>query len=231
MNTWYAILSMLVIYIGVAECNNNTIQVSSERAASYCYFCGANCPRPFYPSSPYVSQVRSTTGWCVSMTTATTSYPYTLGVAVPNLCTSNGCSWKIYSGVNTWVCCCNNNLCNVGFQPATTPRPSVNTCYFCSTCPRPFDRYSSLVTEVSSSNGWCAKMSLASSRDAVATRGPAATGVCTSRGCSWKLYNGVNTYICCCNGFRCNTGVSATKSTIGLLSAALMMIVMARKNF
>ncbi|CAF0842532.1 unnamed protein product [Adineta steineri] len=232
MNTWYAILSVLVIYMGVAECNNNTMQVSNERAASSCYFCGTNCPRPFYSSSPYVSQVRSTTGWCASMSTSSAyNYPYTLGTAQPNLCTYNGCSWRMISGVNTWVCCCNSNLCNVGTQPATTPRPSGNTCYLCSTCPVPFNRYDTRVTETYSSNGWCAKMSLSSSPDIVASRGPAAPGVCSYRGCSWQMYGGVNTYICCCNGYRCNTGVSATKSTIGLLSAALMMIVMARKNF
>ncbi|CAF0842511.1 unnamed protein product [Adineta steineri] len=213
--------------IGVAECNNNTMQVSNERAASSCYFCGANCPRPFYSSNPNVRQASSNTRWCVSMSTSSLyNAPYTLGVAQPNLCTYNGCSWKIISGLRTWVCCCNNNLCNVGTQPETG-----NTCYFCSNCPVPFYLPDPRVTEVYSSNGWCAKMSTSSSGDAVATRGTPATGLCSSRGCSWRLFNEVRTYTCCCTGFRCNTGVSTTKSTIGLLSAALMMIVMARKNF
>ncbi len=38
----------------------------------------------------------------------------TRGVAQPGLCSSNGCSWRVVSGVSTWVCCCNQDLCNGG---------------------------------------------------------------------------------------------------------------------
>jgi hypothetical protein len=88
---------------------------------------------------------------------STTSSPgglYTRGAAQPGLCNSNGCSWKIVNGVNTWVCCCNQYLCNTGV-PTTTPRPVGNTCYFCSNCPRPFNRYSTSVIDVYSTTGWC----------------------------------------------------------------------------
>jgi hypothetical protein len=80
---------------------------------------------------------------------------YTRGVAQPGVCSSNGCSWKLMNGVTTWVCCCNQNLCNTG-TPTTTMRPVGNTCYLCSNCPRPFNPYSITVTDTYSSTGWCA---------------------------------------------------------------------------
>ena len=79
----------------------------------------------------------------------------TRGSAVAGLCTYNGCSWKIYAGVNTYVCCCNQNLCNGASIAPTTPRPVSNTCYYCSTCPLPFTKNSALVTYATSANGWC----------------------------------------------------------------------------
>lgn len=71
---------------------------------------------------------------------------YTRGAAEPNLCFSNGCSWKTVRGIRTWVCCCNQNLCN----------SYVPYCYYCSSCPRPFTPSSSAVTKVSTNTGWCA---------------------------------------------------------------------------
>jgi len=229
MNILCVFLSVLVIYIGATECNFTT-PISAERASGYCYYC-SNCPRPFYPSSPYVSQVYSSTGWCAMM--SSTSSPdgiYTRAVAQTGLCYFNGCSWKLVSGVSTWVCCCNQNLCNAGV-PTTTPKPTDLTCYYCSNCPRPFNPYSMDVSEVISGTGWCAKMSSMNSSDAIYTRGPAAPGLCYSNGCSWKMVNGVNTWVCCCNQYRCNTGVSTSKSTMVVFGAALMMIIMARMKF
>ncbi len=74
-------------------------------------------------------------------------------------------------------------------------------------------------------------MSTSDSPYAVATRGNAQPGLCNFNGCSTRFINGVSTWVCCCNRDKCNTGVYTSKSTIGMLSAALLMIVMARKNF
>lgn len=81
---------------------------------------------------------------------------YTRGTAQPGLCTYNGCSWQIVAGVSTWVCCCNQDLCNAAVPIPTTPRPYSTTCYYCSNCPRPFRSSSPYVSRVTSSTGWCA---------------------------------------------------------------------------
>ncbi|UJR20115.1 hypothetical protein I4U23_023248 [Adineta vaga] len=155
MNISYVVLSILIISIGISECSNETSIVPSERVASNCYFC-SNCPRPFNPYASTVSQVYSSTGWCTMMSRdSSPDGVYTRGVAVPGLCTYNGCAWRMYNGVNTWICCCNQNLCNGASIATTTYRPAGNTCHFCSTCPLPFNRYSSLVRDTYSPNGWC----------------------------------------------------------------------------
>ncbi|CAF3166038.1 unnamed protein product [Rotaria socialis] len=194
MNTVFIILSVITTYIGFSECNIAT-PISAERVSRYCYYC-SNCPRPFTSASPWVTQVPSNTGWCAMM--STTSSPdgiYTRGVAQPGLCTSNGCSWKNVGGVTTWVCCCDQDLCNA-YVPLT--------CYYCSTCPRPFTSASPYVTQVVSNTGWCAKMSATSSPDGIYTRGVAQPGLCSFNSCSWMTVSGVTTWVCCCNQGLCN---------------------------
>ncbi len=78
---------------------------------------------------------------------STSDSPYavaTRGAAQPGLCYSNGCSWQFINGVRTWVCCCNQNLCNTGVS-----------CYYCSNCPQPFNPYNAFVTSVYSPTAWC----------------------------------------------------------------------------
>ncbi|CAF2259818.1 unnamed protein product [Rotaria magnacalcarata] len=184
MNIVFIILSFITTYIGVVVCNNVT-EISAERVSNYCYYC-SSCPRPFNLPSPYVTTVPSNTGWCAMM--SATSSPdgvYTRGVAQPGLCFSNGCSWKTVAGRRTWVCCCNQDLCN-SYVPLT--------CYYCSTCPRPFRSSSTYVTRVSSNTGWCAKMSSSSLPDGISTRGIAQPGLCFSNGCSWRTVAGRSTW-------------------------------------
>ncbi|CAF3524340.1 unnamed protein product [Rotaria socialis] len=152
----------ITTYIGAAVCSNAT-EISAERVSNYCYYC-SNCPRPFNPASPYVTTAPSNTGWCAMMSaTSSPDGAYTRGVAQPGLCFSSGCSWKTVAGRRTWVCCCNNqDLCNA-YVPLT--------CYHCLTCPRPFRSSSMYVTRVSSTTGWCAKMSSSSLPDEISTRG------------------------------------------------------------
>ncbi|CAF1305574.1 unnamed protein product [Adineta ricciae] len=230
MKISYAILAVLII--GIVECSNETAIAPSGRIASRCYYC-ANCPQPFYPNGPGVTQVSTPSGWCTMMSStgppSSVAVYTTRGSAVSGLCTYTGCSWKIYAGVNTYVCCCNQNLCNAASITPTTPRPTSNTCYFCSTCPLPFTKNSALVTYTTSPNGWCTKMSSSASPNSIATRG-ADPGVCSYSGCYWTTYQGRSTYICCCRGYLCNTGVSTKKSTVALLGAALVMMFAARKN-
>jgi hypothetical protein len=112
--------------------------------------------------------------------------PSTRGPAQPGLCTFNGCQWRIVYEINTYVCCCNSNLCNgdssitttvrpystitttvrpystitTTVRPystiTTTVRPYSTTCFYCLTCPRPFDRYNTAVSQTYSPTGWCA---------------------------------------------------------------------------
>ncbi len=82
--------------------------------------------------------------------------PSSRGPAQPGLCTFNGCQWIIVSGINTYVCCCNSNLCNGDSSITTTVRPYSTTCFYCLTCPRPFDRYNTAVSQTYSPTGWCA---------------------------------------------------------------------------
>ncbi|CAF4037100.1 unnamed protein product, partial [Rotaria sordida] len=93
---------------------------------------------------------------------------YTRGVAQPGLCSSPGCLWKMVGRVNTWVCCCNQDLCNAYLPKA---------CYYGSNCPRPFSPYSSSVRTVDSTTGGCAKMSTTSSPDGIYTRNDAPPNV------------------------------------------------------
>ncbi|CAM2721860.1 unnamed protein product, partial [Rotaria socialis] len=185
MNIVFIILSLITTYIGAAVCSNAT-EISAERVSNYCYYC-SNCPRPFNPASPYVTTAPSNTGWCAMMSaTSSPDGAYTRGVAQPGLCFSSGCSWKTVAGRRTWVCCCNNqDLCNA-YVPLT--------CYYCSTCPRPFRSSSMYVTRVSSTTGWCAKMSSSSLPDEISTRGIALPGLCFSNGCSWKNVAGRSTW-------------------------------------
>ncbi|CAF3995817.1 unnamed protein product [Rotaria magnacalcarata] len=220
MNIVFIILSFITTYIGVVVCNNVT-EISAERVSNYCYYC-SSCPRPFNLPSPYVTTVPSNTGWCAMM--SATNSPdgvYTRGVAQPGLCFSNGCSWKTVAGRRTWVCCCNQDLCN-SYVPLT--------CYYCSTCPRPFRSSSTYVTRVSSNTGWCAKMSSSSLPDGISTRGIAQPGLCFSNGCSWRTVAGRSTWVCCCNRDFCNTGISTSKPMLSLLVAALMMVIAVFKS-
>ncbi|CAF1196989.1 unnamed protein product [Adineta steineri] len=231
MNIFYVIFSVFILYISIIQCNNIISDISNERAANYCYFC-SNCPNPFDPSSAFVTEVYSKTGWCAMITTDDSPYAsYTRGIPPGGVCTVNGCSWKTMSGVYTRVCCCNQNLCNGASEPTTTLGPVGNTCYSCSTCPLPFDQHSSYVSEVYSATGWCAKKSLSNAVNAVATRGAAELNLCISSGCTWRIIAEVNTLICCCRDYKCNTGVSTSKSTITMLTTALIIIIMARKSF
>ncbi|CAF3516293.1 unnamed protein product [Rotaria socialis] len=50
------------------------------------------------------------------------------------------------------------------------------------------------VTRVSSTTGWCAKMSSSSLPDEISTRGIAQPGLCFSNGCSWKNVVGRSTW-------------------------------------
>ncbi len=78
------------------------------------------------------------------------------GAAQPGLCSSFGCQWKNVGGVYTYVCCCNSNFCNGASPMTTTIRPYTTTCYYCSNCPMPFNRYDSAVDQRYSPTGWCA---------------------------------------------------------------------------
>ena len=80
----------------------------------------------------------------------------TRGAAPPNICTGFGCSWKYVNNVYTYVCCCSTNLCNGDSPMTTTVRPYYPTCYYCSICPKPFNRYNSAVSTTVSPTGWCA---------------------------------------------------------------------------
>ncbi|CAF1052212.1 unnamed protein product [Rotaria magnacalcarata] len=194
MNTVLIILFVIATYIAISECNIVKHR-SAERVSRYCYYC-SNCPRPFTSASPYVTVVPSNTGWCAMM--SATSSPngiYTRGVAQSTPCTSNGCSWKNVGGVTTWVCCCDQDLCN-----ECVP---IN-CYYCSTCPRPFTPNNPFVIQVTSNTGWCVKMSTTSASDGIYTRGIAQPGLCTSNGCSWKSVGKLTTWVCCCNQGLCN---------------------------
>ncbi|CAF2914523.1 unnamed protein product [Rotaria sp. Silwood2] len=194
---------------GVTKCSNTTA-ISAERLSNYCYFC-SNCSQPFTPNSLYVTQVSSNTGWCAMMSrTNSPDGVYTRGAALPDLCSSNGCSWKTVSGVTTWVCCCNYDLCNAYVPTTTTRPPALRICYYCSTCPEPFTPNSPYVTQVSSNTGCCARMSRTNSPDEVYTRGAASPGLCSSNGCSLRLVNDVAIWICCCNYDLCNTYIPTT---------------------
>ncbi len=63
------------------------------------------------------------------------------------------------------------------------------------------------------------------------TRGPASSNLCNSAGCTWKYIGGVRTYVCCCNGRLCNTGVSTSQSIVAVLSMAFITTVAALKSF
>ncbi|CAF1028421.1 unnamed protein product [Rotaria sp. Silwood1] len=114
--------------------------------------------------------------------TSTLDGIYTRGTAQPGLCTSTGCSWKTVGGVRTWVCCCNQDLCNAYIPQA---------CYYCTNCPRPFTRYDRYVSLVDSNTGWCAKMSTTSSPDGFYTRGTAQPGLCNYDGLQY-IYSDVS---------------------------------------
>ncbi len=74
-------------------------------------------------------------------------------------------------------------------------------------------------------------MSTSNSIDAIYTRGAGQPGICSWSECTWMVINGINTWVCCCDRYLCNTGVLTSQSTIAVLSSAFMTIVVTFKNF
>ncbi|CAF1268386.1 unnamed protein product [Adineta steineri] len=222
MNILNIILSIIILHIGICKCNNITSYISNKDGAGVCYYC-TNCPKPFSPDPSSVMQVYSSTGWCAMLSrTDSADTAYTRNAAPPGMCYTKGCSWQLLNGNRTWICCCNDNLCN--WDPPTTD------CYYCSSCPRPFNPKSYLVSKSVSKIGWCYRKSSSSTDDQSTDRGVASPGLCSWNECSWKIINNNKYWVCCCNGNQCNKAISISKSTINILSFAIIIIVMFHKT-
>ncbi|UJR19857.1 hypothetical protein I4U23_022990 [Adineta vaga] len=220
MNILCIILSITVLHLGVCECNNITSLISTRDGVGVCYSC-TNCPQPFSPDPSYVTQVYSPTGWCAMWSqTDTINAIYTRNAASDGMCYTKGCSWQILNGYRTWICCCNGNLCN--WDPPKT------VCYDCLGCPKPFDPNGSGVSKSDSRTGWCYRRSSTDTYDGSADRGVALPGLCMWNECSWKIINRNKLWVCCCNGDKCNTATSLSKSVINVLSVAIITIFMFR---
>ncbi|UJR11807.1 hypothetical protein I4U23_015987 [Adineta vaga] len=90
-----------------------TPRTSAAPSYSYCYSCQYGlCPLPFRSSSLYVSRDVSYSGWCVKISDTTSLDSRASRGVGTSICSSRGCSWRIVSGVNKYVCCCHGNLCN-----------------------------------------------------------------------------------------------------------------------
>lgn len=74
-------------------------------------------------------------------------------------------------------------------------------------------------------------MSTTSSVDGIYTRGVAQPNLCYSNGCSWQLVNGVNTWVCCCSGYLCNTAALNTKANLIVFYSILITSFMCFKRF